>query len=83
MKMTDKDWTGTPQFHQSIFYAYNRRTHSFMFYAPIQGRELVPIGMFSPLATSEIPYDPQEIVESIADLMSQSDTLYDFEIDED
>jgi hypothetical protein len=78
-----KHLVGTPQFHQSIFYAYNRRTHSFMFYAPIQGRELVPIGMFSPLTAEDIPYDPQEIVEGIADMMSQSDTTFDFEFDEE
>lgn len=74
-----KDILGETQFHQSIFYAYNRKTHSFLFYAPAQGKELVPIGMFSPLVTEAIPYDPQEIVEGIADMMSRSDQSYDFE----
>jgi hypothetical protein len=39
--------------------------------------------MFSPLTAEDIPYDPQEIVEGIADMMSQSDTTFDFEFDED
>ena len=84
-KLTDeqKQMIGKPQFHNSIFYAYNPRTHCFMFYTPVQGREMVPIGMFSPLATEEIPYDPQEIVEIIADTMSRSDTLYDFDLSDD
>lgn len=76
---------GKPQFHQSIRYAYNQRTHSFFFYAALPGsREMMPVGMFSPILTEDIPYDPQEIVETIADVMSQSDTSYDFdfEIDE-
>ena len=37
--------------------------------------------MFSPLLTEEIPYDPQEIVEQIADIMSRSDTTYDFDFE--
>jgi len=75
---------GKPQFHQSIRYAYNQRTHSFFFYAQLDGsREMTPIGMFSPLLTEEIPYDPQELVEMIADTMSRSDTSYDFDFDID
>ena len=74
---------GTPQFHQSIRYAYNKRTHSFFFYSQVEGsREMTPVGMFSPLLSEAIPYDPQEIVEQIADIMSRSDTTYDFDFDE-
>jgi len=76
---------GKPQFHQSVRYAYNQRTHSFFFYTCVDGsREMTPVGMFSPLLTEDIPYDPQELVETIADVMSRSDTTYDFdfEIDE-
>jgi len=53
-----------------------------MFYTPTQGREMVPIGMFSPLVHEEIPYDPQEVVEAIADTMSRSTSSYDFELDD-
>jgi len=75
---------GKPQFHQSVRYAYNQRTHSFFFYTCVGGsREMTPIGMFSPLLTEEIPYDPQELVEMIADTMSRSDTSYDFDFDID
>ena len=73
---------GKPQFHQSIRYAYNKRTHSFFFYTALPGsREMTPVGMFSPILTEDIPYDPQEIVEQIADVMSRSDTTYDFDFD--
>lgn len=75
---------GTPQFHQSIRYAYNQRTHSFFFYSQVEGsREMTPVGMFSPLLAEDIPYDPQEIVETIADVMSRSDTTYDFDFQDD
>ena len=75
---------GKPQFHQSVRYAYNQRTHSFFFYTCVDGsREMTPVGMFSPLLTEEIPYDPQELVEMIADTMSRSDTSYDFDFDID
>jgi len=73
---------GKPQFHRSVMYAYNKRTHSFFFYTPVEGRELVPIGMFTPILSEDIPYDPQEIVEQIADCMSRSDTTFDFDFDE-
>ena len=83
-KLTDeqREMIGKPQFHNSVFYAYNPRTHCFMFYTPTQGREMVPIGMFSPLVHKEIPYDPQEVVEAIADTMSRSTSTYDFELDD-
>jgi len=75
---------GTPQFHQSIRYAYNQRTHSFFFYTQLEGsREMTPIGMFSPLLAEDIPYNPQELVETIADVMSRSDTTYDFDFQDD
>ena len=49
----------------------------------MQGRELVPIGVFSPMMREDIPYDPQELVEGIADIMSRSNSSYDFELDDD
>lgn len=71
---------GKPQFHRSVMYSYNARTHAFFFYTPEDGsREMVPIGMFTPLLTEEIPYDPSEVVETIADMMSRSDQTYDFD----
>jgi len=79
-----KKLVGAPQFHTSVFYAYNERLHTFFFYTPIGGgRELVPVGMFSPMTKSEIPYDPQAMVEMIADQMSREDGSYDFELDEE
>lgn len=44
------------------------------------GREILPIGIFSPLVRQKIPYDPQEVVETIADVISRSD--FEFDIDE-
>ena len=84
-KLTDEQlkFVGKPQFHNSVFYAYNPRMHCFFFYTPTQGRELVPIGMFSPMVHEDIPYDPQELVEGIADIMSRSNSSYDFELDDD
>lgn len=82
MNFTDEQLKllGDPQFHQTVLYAYNQRTHAFFFYTPDgDGREMVPIGMFTPLLSEDIPYDPQEIVETIADVMSRSNHSYDFD----
>jgi len=82
-KLTEEQlkWIGRPQFHKSIMYAYNRRTHSFYFYTPVEGgREIVPIGVFSPIGTEDIPYDPQAVVELIADTMSRDEGSYDFDL---
>tara|TARA_Y100001937_G_scaffold109040_1_gene153299 strand:+ start:1019 stop:1294 length:276 start_codon:yes stop_codon:yes gene_type:complete len=64
---------GKPQFRNTVMYAYNRSRHSFMFYVPMGdgGRELLPIGQYQPLISDELPYDPQFIVEDIADLLSR------------
>ena len=54
-----------------------------MFFTPTNcgvGREILPIGIFSPLVRQKIPYDPQEVVETIADVISRSD--FEFDIDE-
>ena len=68
-----KQIIGKPQFRNTVMYAYNRTRHGFMCYVPMGdgGRELLPIGMFQPLIAEEMPYDPQHIVEDIADLLSR------------
>tara|TARA_B100000282_G_C31594691_1_gene427287 strand:- start:114 stop:386 length:273 start_codon:yes stop_codon:yes gene_type:complete len=68
-----KQLMGKPQFRNTVMYAYNRNRHAFMFYVPMGdgGRELLPIGMFQPLISEEMPYHPQDIVEDIADLLSR------------
>lgn len=79
-----KEIIGKSQFNKSIFYTYNDTNNTFMFFTPVEsgvGREILPIGIFSPLSRSMIPYDPQEIVETIADVMSQSEV--EFDIDEE
>ena len=64
---------GKPQFRNTVMYAYNPSRHAFMFYVPMGdgGREFLPIGMFQPLISNEMPYDPQHIIEDIADLLSR------------
>ena len=64
---------GKPQFRNTVMNSYNRSRHAFMFYVPMGdgGRELLPIGMFQPLISNEMPYDPQHIIEDIADLLSR------------
>ena len=64
---------GKPQFRNTVMYAYNPSRHAFMFYVPMGdgGREMLPIGMYTPLISEELPYDPQHIVEDIADLLSR------------
>lgn len=64
---------GKPQFRNTVMYYYNRSRHSFMFCVPMGdgSREMLPIGQFTPLIHDEIPYDPQPIVEDIADLLSR------------
>ena len=68
-----KQIIGKPQFRNTVMYAYNRSRHAFMFYVPMGdgGREMLPIGMYTPLISEELPYDPQHIVEDIADLLSR------------
>ena len=59
---------------------YNDRTHSFMFYTPSgDGKQIVPIGMFSPIIEEEIPYDPAALMEMIADFMSREEHTFDIE----
>lgn len=84
-KLSDemKQIVGKPQFHKSIMYAYNRRSHTFYFYTPVEGgREMTPIGLFSPIYAEDIPYDPQHVVEMIADAMSRDDGSYDFDLEQ-
>ena len=78
-----KKLIGKQQFNQSVFYTYNEVNNTFMFFTPTNsgvGREILPIGIFSPLVRQKIPYDPQEVVETIADVISRSD--FEFDIDE-
>ena len=74
-----KKFVGDPQFNQSVFYTYNSKQNVFYFYTPIGGREIVPIGMSSTINTDHIPYDPAEIVDSIADTMSRAERFFDLE----
>ena len=72
---------GESQFHKSVMYSYNERTHSFMFYTPSgDGKQIVPIGMFSPIIEEEIPYDPAALVELIADFMSREKHTFDIDV---
>ena len=75
---------GKPQYRNTVVYAYNRSRHAFMFYVPMGdgGRELLPIGMFTPLISDEMPYDPQPIIEDIADLLSRDIEMQDREFEE-
>ena len=74
-----KKFVGEPQFNQSVFYTYDERKNCFFFYTPIGGREILPIGIFSTINTDHIPYDPAEIVDTIADTMSRADRYFDLE----
>ena len=72
---------GKPQFRNTVMYAYNRSRHSFMIYVPMGdvSKEMLPIGMYTPLISDEMPYDPQHIVEDIADLLSRDIEMQDRE----
>ena len=76
-----KQIMGKPQFRNTVMYAYNRSRHSFMFYVPMGdgSKEMLPIGMYTPLISDEMPYDPQHIVEDIADLLSRDIEMQDRE----
>jgi len=79
-----KKLLGKQQFTQSVFYTYNEVNNTFMFFTPTNsgvGREILPIGILSPLVRQKIPYDPQEVVETIADVISRSD--FEFDIDDE
>jgi|TARA_R110001606_G_scaffold154623_1_gene296384 hypothetical protein len=52
-----------------------------MFYTPSgDGKQIVPIGMFSPIIEEEIPYDPAALVELIADFMSREKHTFDIDV---
>ena len=72
---------GKPQFRNTVMYSYNRARHAFMFYVPMGdgSKEMLPIGMFTPLISDEMPYDPQPIIEDIADLLSRDIEMQDRE----
>ena len=72
---------GKPQFRNTVMYSYNRSRHAFMFYVPMGdgSKEMLPIGMFTPLISDEMPYDPQPIIEDIADLLSRDIEMQDRE----
>ena len=75
-----KEIIGKPQFTKSIMYTYNQKTNTFHFYTYLGGREIVPIGIFYPVLTHDIPYVPQHLCETIADAMSYDDGMsYDIE----
>ena len=76
-----KQIMGKPQFRNTVMYAYNRSRHSFMFYVPMGdgSKEMLPVGMYTPLISDEMPYDPQHIVEDIADLLSRDIEMQDRE----
>ena len=40
------------------------------------------VGMFCPMMLEDIPYDPSEVVEGIADTMSRSNQSFDFDFEE-
>lgn len=74
-----KQIIGKPQFRNRVTYSYNRNRHSFIFYVPMGdgSKELLPIGQYQPLISSEMPYDATEIVEEIADILSRDIELND------
>lgn len=81
-----KKLIGNQQFNQSVFYTYNQVNNTFMFFTPTNSgvdREILPIGIFSPIVRQKIPYDPQEVIEAIADVMSQSDVAFDIDEEDD
>jgi hypothetical protein len=75
-----KKFVGKPQYNQSVFYTYNEKQNLFYFYTPVgDGREIAPIGMFSTINTDSIPYDPAELVDTIADTMSRAERMFSIE----
>ena len=80
MTKTMNEIVGESQFHKSVMYAYNDRTNSFMFYTQSgDGKQIVPIGMFSSIIEEEIPYDPAALMEMIADFMSSEKHTFDID----
>ena len=97
--MTDKkfDWAGdknllksvlgkSPIYKRRVHYAYSPHTNSFTFFTADDrgGLGMMPIGVFSPIETRGITYDPEVVVEEIADLMAtfENEDCYDIDSDD-
>lgn len=86
----DKDLLKTvigksPIYKRRVHYAYSPHSNSFTFFTPDErtGRAMMPIGVFSPIETTGITYDPEGLVEEIAEIMStfENEDCYDIESD--
>ena len=76
----------SPIYKRRVQYAYSPHTNSFTFFTPDDrmGKALLPLGVFSPISTKGITYDPEGLVEEIAEIMStfENEDCYDIESDE-
>lgn len=76
----------SPIYKRRVQYAYSPHTNSFTFFTPDNrmGKALLPLGVFSPISTKGITYDPEGLVEEIAEIMStfENEDWYDIESDE-
>ncbi len=77
----------SPIYKRTVHYAYSPQTNAFTFFTKDErsGMGLMPIGVFSPIQTKGITYDPEGMVEEIADIMStfENEDCYDIESDDD
>jgi hypothetical protein len=97
--LTDKkfDWAGdknllkavlgkSPIYKRTVHYAYSPHTNSFTFFTADDrgGLGMMPIGVFSPIETRGITYDPEGVVEEIADMMAtfENEDCYDIDSDD-
>jgi|TARA_R110000803_G_scaffold121453_2_gene189518 hypothetical protein len=72
---------GESLYKTSIGYAYDDSRNLFTFYVRDGGHRMVPIGMFSTIIRQGIPYDPEHIVDSIAEQLSTYDLTEDWDLD--
>jgi hypothetical protein len=68
-------------FKQDVRYAYDAKSNIFYFYVSGTQRNLIPVGMFSPISRDGIVYDPEHVVDSIAEQMSTFADTSNYEIE--
>tara|TARA_Y100000385_G_C12753183_1_gene491859 strand:- start:212 stop:478 length:267 start_codon:yes stop_codon:yes gene_type:complete len=68
-----KKLIGEPHFRNRVSYYYNHSRHAYIFCVPLGdgSREMLPIAQFQPIISDEMPYDATDLIEHIADWMSQ------------
>ena len=70
-----------PQWQRAVRYSYSPATNVYTFFLPGHGMQMVPIAIFSPIVRQDIPFDPEEVCETIAEAIAATPPDESFDID--